>query len=235
MLRRWHRVAGNIGGLRRRDLAPLLHETQAARAGLDHLRHRTHERLANETGERPPAPPGADWAWRPAGWRAGFAGCTRITSGTELAEDLRMFHDCTLDQIAARQLKAPTAPRPVAVDVFGFEGGFLSLAQALPAEALEGLSRRHLVGISVRLRTERPIEVFARLNIRHGPNTEQITRELPIREPGDPLEVAFDLAYTTINEKRVEHVWLDLIFERPAMNRIAIHDLTVNRRPRAEI
>ena len=29
---------------------------------------------------------------------------------------------------------------------------------------------------------EKPLEIFARLNIKHGPNTEQIVRELPLHE-----------------------------------------------------
>ena len=47
--------------------------------------------------------------------------------------------------------------------------------------------------------------------------------------------VDFDLAYTKINEKRVEKAWVDLIFEGPEMNQIVIRDLTLSRRPRAEL
>ena len=45
----------------------------------------------------------------------------------------------------------------------------------------------------------------------------------------------FDLAYTKINEKRVEKLWVDLIFEGPEMNQIILRDVTVTRRPRAEL
>ncbi len=67
-------------------------------------------------------------------------------------------------------------------------------------------------------RCEKPLEIFARLNIKHGPNVEQIVRELPLDE--EEVMVEFDLAYTKMNEKRVERMWLDLIFEGAEMNQI---------------
>ena len=81
--------------------------------------------------------------------------------------------------------------------------------------------------------TEKPLEIFARLNIRHGPNTEQIVRELPAGDGEAWIE--FDLAYTNINERRIDRMWLDLIFEGPEMNQIILRDVTLSRRPRAEI
>ena len=47
--------------------------------------------------------------------------------------------------------------------------------------------------------------------------------------------VEFDLAYSKINEKRVEKLWVDLIFEGPEMNQIILRDVTFSRRPRAEL
>ena len=47
--------------------------------------------------------------------------------------------------------------------------------------------------------------------------------------------VEFDLAYTKMNEKRVEKMWIDLIFEGPEMNQITFRDVTVSRRPRADL
>jgi hypothetical protein len=83
------------------------------------------------------------------------------------------------------------------------------------------------------IETERPIEIFARLNVRHGPNSDQIVREIP---PTDgPATVEFDLAYTKMNEKRVEKAWIDLIFEGPQFNQITLRDMTLSRRPRAEV
>jgi len=71
------------------------------------------------------------------------------------------------------------------------------------------------------------------LNIKHGPNVEQIVRELPLGD--EQVMVEFDLAYTKVNEKRVERLWVDLIFEGPEMNQIILRDVTFSRRPRAEL
>ena len=57
-------------------------------------------------------------------------------------------------------------------------------------------------------------------------------RELPLHE--EQLMVEFDLAYSKINEKRVERAWIDLIFENPQMSQVTIRDLTMSRRPRTE-
>ena len=59
-------------------------------------------------------------------------------------------------------------------------------------------------------------------------------RELPADGQGEMI-AEFDLAYTNINEKRVERAWVDLIFESPEMNLIVLRDLTLSRRPRAEL
>ena len=80
---------------------------------------------------------------------------------------------------------------------------------------------------------EKPLEIFARLNIKHGPNTEQIVRELPLHDK--EVFVEFDLAYTKLNEKRVDRMWLDLIFEGPQMNQVTLRDITFSRYPRAEL
>jgi len=71
------------------------------------------------------------------------------------------------------------------------------------------------------------------LNIKHGPNVEQVVRELPLNE--GEVKVEFDLAYTKMNEKRVERIWVDLIFEGPEMNQVTLRDVTFSRRPRAEL
>ena len=69
--------------------------------------------------------------------------------------------------------------------------------------------------------------------MKHGPNVETIVREMPLNE--EEVMVEFDLGYSKINEKRVEKIWLDLIFEGPEMNQIILRDVTLTRRPRAEL
>jgi hypothetical protein len=87
--------------------------------------------------------------------------------------------------------------------------------------------------MDVIIELEKPIEIFARLNIKNGPNTEQIVRELDMTQ--EQIIVEFDLAYSNLNERRVEAAWIDLIFEGPEMNQVVLRDLTFSRRPRAQI
>jgi len=154
-----------------------------------------------------------------------------------LGDEVTLFHDCRLSELSLRQLRntraEDLAPFGLRMDVFRFDGSFLSVVIDLPKEAVEGLQRRHLMRVDMVVETERPLEIFARLNVRHGPNTEQIVRELPLGNSETSVE--FDLAYTKLNEKRAEQAWLDLIFEGPEMNQVTLRDVTFSRRPRAEL
>ena len=95
------------------------------------------------------------------------------------------------------------------------------------------MSLGHFFRVQLTLQREQPIEIYARLNIQHGPNHEQIVRQFAFN--GDQALAEFDLACTKINERRIEKAWLDLIFEGPEMNRIAIWDMVMMRAPRAYI
>lgn len=185
-------------------------------------------------------PPGTDWIWRPELWRGplGVTGHCGAAPGLRLGDEITLFHDSELAELTLRQMRVAEtdgalAPYALALDVFGFEGSYLSLALDLPEAAAQGLRKRHVVRADLALRVERPIEVFVRLNVRHGPNTEQIVRELPMQDAHAVVE--FDLAYSRLNERRVERLWLDLIFDRPEMNRIELRDLCLSRRPRAAL
>ena len=154
-----------------------------------------------------------------------------------LGHEVTLFHDCRHSELTLRQLRntreADLAAFGLRMDVFRFDGSYLSLAIDLPEEASRDLRRKHLIRVETIVEREKPLEIFARLNIKNGPNTEQIVRELPLHE--DEIMVEFDLAYTKLNEKRVERMWLDLIFEGPQMNQVILRDLTFSRRPRAEL
>jgi hypothetical protein len=125
------------------------------------------------------------------------------------------------------------APYGLRLDVFRFDGSFLSLAMDLPPEACHGVRRKRRVRVDAIIEVEKPIEIFARLNIKHGPNIEQIVREIPMS--GGEQMVEFDLGYVKLNEKRIEKMWLDLIFEGPEMNQVTVRDITICRHPRAEL
>ncbi|QYX56615.1 hypothetical protein K1T73_16490 [Roseovarius sp. SCSIO 43702] len=185
-----------------------------------------------------PKPHGTDWAWRPDLWRRPLPvpGRSAVESKSKLGAELTLFHDCARSELSLRQLRnhreADLAPYGLRMDVFAFDGSFLSLVLDLPHEAVDGLTKGHLLRMSTIVEMEKPLEIFARLNIKHGPNTEQIVRELPLHE--DEIMVEFDLAYSNLNEKRIERAWVDIIFENPQMSQVVLRDLTFSRRPRAE-
>lgn len=241
VLARWARRAEAAAHA---ELGRLRHDRQQARdlrQQLDHLLAVADQRLAMPRigSVQFPQPPGTDWAWRPLAWRGRLAvpGHAGVPSQTRLGPEMTLFHDCRTSDITLRQIRnaaeTDLAAYGIALDVFSFDGSFLSLAIDLPDDACKGLARRHLIRLDTLIDAEKPIEIFARLNVRHGPNVEQVVRELPATSGSHAVE--FDLAYTKLNEKRVEKAWVDLIFEGPQMNRVLVRDLTFARLPRAEL
>lgn len=241
VLRRWRRAArkaktANLSVLRQQRT-----HARQLRTHLDRLIHIADGRLAlPRIGSSSfPRPHGTDWSWRPELWRGPLPkpGESSAPTKTLLGKEVTLFHDCEFSELTLRQLRnlreEDLAPYGLRMDVFKFDGSFLSLVIDLPKDVSDGLTRSHLIRVDTLIETEKPLEIFARLNIRHGPNTEQIVRELPLNEP--EIMVEFDLAYSRLNEKRIERVWLDLIFEGPDMNQVVIRDLTFCRFPRAAI
>ena len=237
----WTRAADDAHRTPVEDLSQRQEEAAALQARLSDFRHRADERLLHPRvgSDRIAAPGGSDWSWRPEAWRVpiGRRGIVAMDTRTELDPQLTMFHDCDISELSVRQVRnrddSDLAPFGLRMDVFRFDGTFLSLVLDLPEAATDGLLQRHIVRLTLRIELERRAEVFARLNIKHGPNTEKMLREIP--DPNGDVVVEFDLAYTEMNERRVESAWLDLIFEGVEMNQIALRDVALCRYPRAEI
>ena len=186
-----------------------------------------------------PRPMHSDWAWRPELWSNPTSppGLAAVESKTPFGREARVFHDCPHSEITFRQVRntrpEDVAPFGLRIDVFRFEGSFLSLVIDLPKEATDGLTRRHIIRLELRAETESPLEIFGRLNVKHGPNIEQVVREFDRSQAQAAVE--FDLAASELHERRVDRAWLDLIFEGPHMNQITLGDVTLSRRPRAEV
>lgn len=245
---RWKRslqhVAGQAEDAARLDLASLRDLRSRARQmqqAAGRVLHVADGRLAlPRIGTNAiPKPLRCNWSYRPALWRGPLAppGVCAPRSKSRLGDELSVFHDCDLGELALRQLRnrreGDLAPFGLRMEVFGFSGAFVSLVLTLPVSAAQGLKRSHIFQMTTDLELEKPIGVSARLNIQHGPNTEQILRQLPVED--DAPMVEFDIAYSDLNEKRVDRMWVDLIFENPVMNQITLRDLTFTRRPRAEL
>ncbi len=182
---------------------------------------------------------GTDWSWRPDLWRWPLAtpGLASPPRKASLGDQVQVFHDCPQAEIALRQnrnrLPSDLAPFNMGVEVFGFEGSFLSLSIQLPSDASQGLSLQHLIRLDTHIDAEQEIDLFARLNILSGPNTEQVLRKLDLTNPSPSVD--FDLAHLPLNEKRIEKIWLDLILENPGMNSVTLRDLTLCRHHRADL
>lgn len=240
-LARWSRAARIAEALNFSDLRMLRAEARALRRELNRLLHLAEGRLAQPLpGHDGIARPlGTEWAWRGDLWSGPVhpAGLVPAVNRATLGGHATLFHDCPAAELVLRQIRRADPDQVAAfslgLDVFRFDGSFLSLAIDLPEAAVRGLRRDHLIRLDLPVEMERPLEIYCRLNVKHGPNTEHLVRTLPHRQGETSVE--FDLAYTKLNEKRVERAWIDLVFDGPQMNRIVIHDLTVSRRPRAGI
>lgn len=240
-LRRWSRVARAAESMGAVRLKSVRTRARALSRQLDHVLHVADGRLALPLAGQAAIrrPMHSDWAWRPELWSGPVreAGLASVANKTQIGREAKIFHDCALSELSIRQMRnsraEDIAPYGIRLDVFQFDGSFLSLVLDIPNDGLEGLSRRHVIRLNIRVETERPLEIFGRLNVRHGPNVEQLVREFE-GSLGE-YSIEFDLAATQMNEARVERAWLDLIFEGPSMNEIVLSDVTLARRPRAEV
>lgn len=240
-LRRWRRAAQAAEDTGLPALRIQRNQARQLRTHLDRLIHVADGRLAlPQIGTSNfPRPHGTDWAWRPELWRGPLPtpGLSSVPTKSKLGDEVTLFHDCRFSELTLRQLRntreADLAAYGLRMDVFRFDGSFLSLVVDLPDSARHGLTRAHILRVSTIIEAEKPLEIFARLNIKNGPNTEQIVRELPLDE--EQVLVEFDLAYSRMNENRIEKIWLDLIFEAPEMNQVILRDLTFSRRRRAAL
>lgn len=184
-------------------------------------------------------PPGTDWSWRPKAWRVPVPeqGIAPARAKSALTNEVLVFHDCREAEVSLRQTRNlredDLAPFGLTLEVFHFAGSYLSLVIEVPPASCSGLKKRHLIRLACVIEKERPARISARLNVRHGPNTEQVLLDLP--DDGPDTMVEFDLAYSQLNEQRAERMWIDLMIQNPEMNQITLRDLHLSRYPRAEI
>ncbi|WP_424942513.1 DUF6478 family protein [Aliiroseovarius crassostreae] len=246
-LRHWGWLSRNVTRFNLSTLRALRSSARQLRGQLDQVIRVADSRLALPmVGSNAfPKPLYCDWSYRPEMWRMPITpiGIAAAETKSTFGEEVTLFHDCRSSELTMRQVRntreSDLAPFGLRMDVFRFDGSFLSLVIALPPDAVQGLKQRHLVRMSAVIEMEKKLEIFSRLNIKHGPNTEQLVRELPFGDLGEAerteVEVEFDLAYTKMNEKRVERIWVDLVIENPEMSQVVLRDINFSRRPRAEV
>jgi len=241
ILRAWQEVSEHAADLDIHQLRQVRAYARQQKRKIDQFVHAADARLTlpliGSNAIRKPM--FCDFAYRPEIWRGPITppGIAAVNSQSMLGEEATLFHDCRYSELTLRQLRntreEDLAPFGLRMDVFNFDGSFLSLVLDMPEGAVQGLKLNHVLRLDMIVEMEKPLEIFARLNIKHGPNTEQIVRELPLHD--SKVQVEFDMAYTKVNEKRVERMWLDLIFEGPQMNQVILRDLSMTRRPRSEL
>lgn len=244
-LARWQTRASEVEALGAGRRRALRDEAQGLRAVLDRFLARTDRRAmqARSGLALPPLPAGSDWHWRPECLTTPLLprGLAAPDNGARLCPGTALWHDCparglVLEQVPATERTGLT-PFALRLEVFGFSGSYLSLALDLPQGMLQGLGRSHVVRLETAGQAEAPIRVYARLNIGNGPNVDEMTLKLADFPAGrhSTQVTEFDLAYTGINERRLEKAWLDLIFEAPRMNGIVLEEILLSRHLRAGV
>ena len=187
-------------------------------------------------------PPGTDWHWRPR-LLCGQISPQAVVSpdnGHRLGEDAALWHDCPNRALILRQSPRPrpgqAACYAMGIEMMGNSCGFLSLALDLPDDALPGLGADRVLQLDTVMDAERPITIYARINLVQGPNTETMLRQLghPAEGMGARRRAEFDLAYADLANRPIERAWLDLIFEQPHLNAVGINDVLVSHHRRAQ-
>lgn len=241
----WARLSEGAMRLRPGRLRNLRDEAAELRRNLDRFLLQSDRRLAVSRADLGDVvlPGGTDWRWRPEFLSAQIrpSGIAAPENAARIGDSVAVWHDCPHCALMLRQVQNARATDLAAlglrIEMMGFAGSFLSLAIDLPQTALEGLTRDHIIRLEIAVETESGQEIYTRLNIGNGPNTEELLRHLGGVQPGQVSQVVteFDLALTQMNDKRLDKIWLDLIFEKPQMNAVVIREMILSRHLRANV
>lgn len=240
-LRRWERLGQTAQTISLDQLRDIRTTARALSERVTSVLHTAEMRLTRPVlGSNAMLLPGAtDWSYRPLLWAGPVVppGFAPARNKTEIGQEVTVFHDCKEPGLSIRQIRntrsEDLAPCGLQMDIFNFDGSFLSLVLKAPDEIVKDLQKKHVIRLTLRLESERPIEINARLNLKNGPNTEQVSHHVKHARDGSSTE--FDLAYVPFNPNKAEHIWIDLFFDSPEMNQVTIYDLTLSRHPRAEL
>ena len=178
-------------------------------------------------------PPKTQWGFTPVlqngVTQGGISG--NILTGTMLGPHVTVHHDGDGAQLSIGQ--ADDYGKGVGFDVGDFPCDFFSLAFELPLEGVLALGHQDLLRLVLRTQANEPFQAFARLNLNHGPNTEQVVRMIDIGAGESFAE--FDVFYTEFEQKRAAGAWIDLIIKDPAHRRVALEEVIILRRARASL
>lgn len=155
VLRRWGLAADGAATTDLESLRSM--RARALRRNLDRVIHEAEHRLALPVigSNIIRKPLGTDWAWRPDLWKGEIPvpGFSSVPTKAEIFPGATIFHDCRRSELTVRQIRntreADIAPFGFRMDVFRFDGSFLSLVLDLPEEAARGLKQKHLIRMDV--------------------------------------------------------------------------------------
>jgi uncharacterized protein DUF6478 len=240
-LRRWERLADHARNASLSELRDIRTASRALGQRVGSVNHIAEARLIRPVigSNAMDLPPTTDWSHRPDLWAGPVTplGFAPAKNQTEIGHEVTLYHDCKRQMLSVRQVRntdaIDLAPFGLQMDVFTFEGSFLSLVIKAPDDVVKGLTKKHILRLSLRAQSERVLEMSARMNLKHGPNTEQVSKEINIAADANVVE--FDLAYVPFTETRAEHIWFDLFFDSPSMNKTVLRDLTMSRHVRSSL
>lgn len=237
LLKRLSAAEGQLEGQGAAEASGVARRARQLASAAERLAQRAEARArgAGQGAELPPLPARTDWSARAPLWSAGTAEAAPVPDRFALGGGASIHHDGEPDRLSARFVALPQAAtgRGLLIETLDFGGGYLSLSQPLPEAARDGLTRQSLVRAAFSIKLDRPLKCYARINIRNGPNTAEMVRGLDTERGQETVE--FDLFYAEVEPEGASDLWLDLIFESPAMARIEIADAVFSRRPRAGI
>lgn len=178
-------------------------------------------------------PPKTQWGFSPKLQNGitqdGLSG--KILTGTALGEHVTLHHEA--DGAAFSVHRPDDYGAGLVFEFKEFAGEYFSLAFEVPVEGVLALGRQGLVRLNLRTRLSEQTKAYARLNLCHGPNTEQIVRMIDIGE-GESF-VEFDMFYTEFEQNRAASAWIDLIINDPAHMSFALEEVVILRRARASL
>jgi hypothetical protein len=190
-LKRWRRAL-QTGGQSAAELRAMLSEMGAMRNRLDTLSAEARTALLTRAGDRALTINDiqCDWYGRPGAWSDAMRprGIVDLPSPSALPGAVTVYHDAARHDVSLRQEVAPEgygdARFGLVLEVYSFDGSFVSFVHDLPAAALSGLTLNHFIAVDIRAEREQPVEVYARLNVQHGPNVEQMVRQVEFKGDG---------------------------------------------------
>ena len=140
VMRRWGLIAERSAATSLDTLRGQRSRARALRRNLDKVIHQAEHRLSLPVigSNVIRKPMGTDWSWRPELWKGPIPvpGYSSVPGKASICEGTTLFHDCLRSELTVRQIRnsrdADIAAFGFRMDVFRFDGSFMSLVVDLP-------------------------------------------------------------------------------------------------------